>query len=151
MKPYSQIMNITPVIPSADIIRDANWYDSYTGFKPVQMDDMYAVLKRDNLCIHLQWHANIKEDPLLGGSVIKIFVNDIYPVFEEFMERGTLTKEKLRLNRSWKAHEFGFYDPNNNAIFVVQDLKIDAVHNLFERDRSSLFHLHNLVDMQNVL
>jgi len=61
---------------------------------------MYAVLRRDNLYIHLQWHADTSEDPLLGGSVIKIFVNDINPVFEEFMERGTVTKEKLRLNTS---------------------------------------------------
>jgi len=115
-------LNVTPVIPSADILRDANWYDSYTGFKPVQLDDMYAVLKRDNLYIHLQWHADTREDPLLGGSVIKIFVDNINPIFEEFMERGTVNNDKLRLNTPWNTHEFGFYDLNNNAVFMVQGL-----------------------------
>ena len=122
MKETSQFLNITPVIPSANILRDANWYEEKTGFKPVHLDDMYAVLNRDNLWIHLQWHADTKEDPLLGGSVIKIFVKDIQLLFKEFIERGTISKAKLNLNTPWKTHEFGFYDLNNNAVFIVQDI-----------------------------
>lgn len=83
---------------------------------------MYAVLKRENLSIHLQWHANTKEDPLLGGSVIKIFVQNIKPIFEEFVKRETITPEKLQLKTAWNTNEFGFYDLNNNAIFIVEDI-----------------------------
>lgn len=82
---------------------------------------MYSGMVRDQLCIHLQWHADTPEDPLLGGSVIKIFVHDIKPWFDEFVERGTIKPEKLRMNTPWGTHEFGFYDLNNNAIFIVQD------------------------------
>ena len=71
--------------------------------------------------LHLQWHADTEEDPLLGGSVIKIFVDDIEPIFKEFMGRGTVTANKLRRNTPWGTHEFGFYDLNGNAIFIVQD------------------------------
>jgi len=83
---------------------------------------MYAVLKRDNLYIHLQWHANTKEDPLLGGSVIKIYVVSIKPLFDEFIERGTVEKEKLNLNTAWNTHEFGFYDLNNNVVYIVESI-----------------------------
>ena len=82
---------------------------------------MYACLKRENLFIHLQWHADTEDDPLLGGSVIKLFVKNIQPIFKEFMERGTVKEDKLRLNTPWGTHEFGFYDLNNNAVFIVED------------------------------
>lgn len=117
----SNFLEIAPVIPSQNIDRDIKWYHEYLGFKPVSKDNMYAVLKRENLFIHLQWHADTEDDPLLGGSVIKIFVKNIHPVFEEFVERGTVGRNKLRLKTDWGTHEFGFYDLNNNAIFIVQD------------------------------
>jgi len=118
----SNFIQIEPVLPSQDIKRDVEWHQKFTGFEPVFGDPMYAGLRRDHLCIHLQWHADTENDPLMGGSVIKLFVKDIHPVFEEFVKRGTVTKEKLRLNTSWGTHEFGFYDLNNNAIFIVQDV-----------------------------
>lgn len=118
----STFLGITPVLPSQNIKRDIEWYEKYTGFKVVFKDKMYAGLKRDHLYIHLQWHADTLEDPLLGGSVIRLFVKNITPIFKEFMERGTVNKDKLRLNTPWGTHEFGFYDLNNNAIFIVEDV-----------------------------
>lgn len=83
---------------------------------------MYAGLRRDNIEIHLQWHADTIDDPLLGGSVVKFFVKDIDPFHAEFLSRGTIPEGKLRRNTPWGTHEFGFYDLNNNAVFFVQDL-----------------------------
>lgn len=118
----SNLLEISPVLPSQDINRDVDWYEHFAGFKLLHKDNMYAVMKRDNFCIHLQWHADTEDDPLLGGSVIKLFVRDIEPIFKEFVERKTIKPEKLRRDTAWKTHEFGFYDLNNNAIFVVQDV-----------------------------
>ena len=59
------------------------------------------------------------------GSIfewIKIFVKNIQPIFEDFIQRGTITKEKLQLKTSWRTNEFGFYDLNKNAIFIVEDI-----------------------------
>ena len=113
---------IAPVLPSQDIKRDIKWYEEKTGFHSVFSDNMYAVIKRDNHFIHLQWHADTDDDPLLGGSVIRIFVHDITTWFDEFVHRGTITKDKLRLHTPWQTNEFGFYDLNNNAIFIVEDV-----------------------------
>ncbi|MFD1163740.1 glyoxalase/bleomycin resistance/extradiol dioxygenase family protein [Hwangdonia seohaensis] len=115
-------MQIVPVLPSQNIDRDVAWYLEHVGFELVHKDSMYAVLKRDKLYMHLQWHADTADDPLLGGSVIKIFVDNIKPYFEEFVNRGTLNKDKLRLKTDWNTNEFGFYDLNNNAIFFVEDV-----------------------------
>lgn len=115
------LLDIVPVLPSLDISRDLAWYEEKTGFTKVWADTMYAVLRREKLAFHLQWHADSPEDPLLGGSVIRIFVQDIRSYFDEFVGRGTVTPDRLRMNTPWGTHEFGFYDLNNNAIFIVED------------------------------
>jgi hypothetical protein len=119
----SPLLSITPVIPSQNIERDVEWYKQKVGFISAFYDNMYAVLYRDDIYIHLQWHADTADDPLLGGSVIRIYVTDIQLLFKEFVDRGTVSADKLRLNTPWHTHEFGFYDLNNNAIFIVEVLK----------------------------
>ncbi len=99
----TEFLEIAPVLPSRDIARDVAWYHDQVGFAAVHRDDMYAVLRRENLWIHLQWHADTEEDPLLGGSVIKIFVKRLTPIFEELVACGTVTKEKLRLKTPWNT------------------------------------------------
>jgi hypothetical protein len=113
---------IIPVLPSADIERDVAWYAEHTGFKARYADKMYAVLTREDLCLHLQWHADTEQDPLLGGSVIRILVPSLEPLFEEFVERGSIHRDDLRRNTAWGTNEFGFFDLNRNAIFVMEDL-----------------------------
>ncbi|MDC8003571.1 VOC family protein [Aureisphaera galaxeae] len=118
----TKLLGIVPVLPTEDMQRDLDFYQNKVGFQVLHSDDYYAVLKREHLFIHLQWHANTEDDPLLGGSVVRLFVDKIQPIFEEFVERGTVNKEKLRMNTPWNTHEFGFYDPNNNAIFIAESL-----------------------------
>ncbi|MDX1939319.1 MAG: glyoxalase/bleomycin resistance/extradiol dioxygenase family protein [Saprospiraceae bacterium] len=123
MSDTTTLLTIVPVLPSADIARDIAWYKEKTGFEAFFYDNMYAGLRRDNFYLHLQWHADTEDDPLLGGSVIRIFVNNIQPIFEEFVQRGTVSTDKFRANTLWGTNEFGFWDLNQNAIFIVEDAK----------------------------
>jgi hypothetical protein len=118
----SLLKHVSPVLPSSDIARDVAWYAERAGFQPLFFDTMYGVVVRDQISLHLQWHAGTVEDPLLGGSVIRIFVRQIVPLFEEFLKRGTVKVGQLRMNTAWHTHEFGFYDLNQNAIFIVEDI-----------------------------
>ena len=118
----TELLMTIPVIPSSDIKRDVEWYRKKTGFETFFANDMYAVLFRGNLCLHLQWHADTTDDPLLGGSVVRIQVRDIRPLLDEFIERETLSLDSFRLNTAWGTNEFGFYDLNRNAIFVFEDI-----------------------------
>jgi hypothetical protein len=122
METTSRFLGVIPVLPSSDIARDIVWYKEKTGFETVYADNMYAVLYRENLSIHLQWHADSPTDPLLGGSVIRIVVKNVERLFEEFVRRGTVRPDKFIANTPWKTNEFGFYDPNRNAIFIMEDI-----------------------------
>ena len=117
-----QPLAIIPVLPSADISRDVAWYAKQAGFACSFSDNMYALLHRENINIHLQWHAGTVEDPLNGGSVVRILVKKLQPIFKEFVERGTLPESKLVLNTAWNTNEFGFFDLNNNVIFIMQEI-----------------------------
>lgn len=114
-------LSIIPVLPSADIVRDITWYREKLGFETHFSDNMYAVLYRENICLHLQWHADTTNDPLLGGSVIRIYVKNITALFNELVARGTVSPGSMKLNTPWKTNEFGFYDLNNNAVFIMED------------------------------
>jgi hypothetical protein len=112
---------IIPVLPSNDIKRDLEWYKTHTGFSYAFGDEGYAGLTRDHLEFHLQYHHGDERDPIVG-SVMKIFVDNIEPYIQEFIERGTITAEKVNRHTNWGTHEFGFYDLNKNGIFIVQDV-----------------------------
>ena len=116
------LVKVIPVLESADIARDIAWYKENTGFEVFFIHEkMYAGLYRDDLEIHLQWHAGTKEDPMNGGAVIRIEVKSIRPLFEEFKQRGTITEKDLRETTPWGTNEFAFYDLNSNAIFIYED------------------------------
>ena len=116
------VIEVIPVLPSANIKRDVKWYGNQLGCTFMGGDHMYSVLRLNKITLHLQWHADTDDDPLVGGSVIRISVEDIDSVFENLVGRGVVHKDKLRLNTDWGTHEFGLYDLNNNAIFFVQDV-----------------------------
>jgi len=116
----TNFLKTIPVLPSLDIHRDVNWYTKKLGFHSLFHDEMYAVLKREELTIHLQWHADTPDDPLLGGSVVRIWVDDVEPIFAELVAKGTVSKDKLQRNTPWQTDEFGLYDLNKNALFFAQ-------------------------------
>ena len=122
-KMNSELVKLIPVIPSENIDRDTAWYERQCGFRAFFTDPMYAVMYREDLVLHLQWHADTEDDPLLGGSVVKVQVRNIGPIFEEFVERGTVGVDAMKMATPWGTNEFGFYDLNKNAIFVFEDIE----------------------------
>ena len=47
----TKLLESIPVLPSSDINRDAVWYKEKVGFELLYNDNMYAVLKRDDIII----------------------------------------------------------------------------------------------------
>ncbi len=118
----TKFISTIPVLPSQNIERDIKWYHETLGFKKAFGDSMYSGIRLEGLELHLQWHADTEDDPLLGGSVVRIFVENIEPYFNQLCEKGFVSKNKLRKNTPWETHEFGLFDLNKNAIFFVEDI-----------------------------
>ncbi len=94
----TEFLGIIPVLPSSNIARDVAWYNEKAGFEEKFSDSMYAGLHRNNIYIHLQWHADTESDPLLGDSFMRIDVKNIKPLFDDLVQRGTITPDALKTN-----------------------------------------------------
>ena len=58
----AKFLSVCPVLASENVSRDLEWYESFLGYKNVfdssqyQKGEIdYAVICRDDLCLHLQW------------------------------------------------------------------------------------------------
>jgi len=109
-----------PVLPSADIERDVKFYVDGLGFEKVFADTQYALLRRQNLELHLQWHADTLEDPLLGGSVVRLITTDVDKWFTVVSDRGVIRPNHIPKKTAWGTYEFGFFDLNKNSVFIVK-------------------------------
>ena len=126
----SQIIRAIPVLSSSDVKRDMQWWQEKAGFKSRMSKDeyqnewpMYAIMQRGDIFIHLQWHSGTESDPIHASS-IRIQVDQIGSIFQEFVDRGTVADNNLRTDTPWGTHEFGFYDLNNNAIHILSLIHI---------------------------
>jgi hypothetical protein len=119
----TKLVKIIPVLESADIGRDVAWYKEKTGFEVSFIHEkMYAGLYRDDLEIHLQWHAGTPGDSMNGGAVVRIEVKNIKSIFEELKQRGAASDKDFKANTPWGTNEFAFHDLISNAIFISEDI-----------------------------
>jgi len=120
----TELVKLIPVLESADIARDVAWYKEKAGFElSFSHEKMYAGLNRDDLEIHLQWHAGTEEDPLSGGALLRMDVRNIKPLFEEFKRRGTVKEIDFRENTPWGTNEFAITDLNSNVIIISEGIE----------------------------
>lgn len=123
----TKFLHVNPILPSADVERDIKWYDEKLGFRCTYNSGVYedskplnyAVLSRQDIFIHMQFQY--PEDlAKMRGFQIRIQVENITPIFEEFKAKGVV--KELRMNTPWGTSEFGFYDLNKNGIFFYEDI-----------------------------
>ena len=126
MNQATQIIQINPVLPVGNMQESLDFYENKMGFKNVydstqyESGEMnYAVMCRQNCCIHLQLFKDIRPD---FQPQIRIEVKNIEPLFEEYRSKGLLDHQPALRATPWGTLEFAFYDPNNMAITFYEDV-----------------------------
>lgn len=118
-------LHLSPVLASANVERDVDWYKEKLGFTNVYdstryqdgpMD--YAVIGRQGLYLHLQFQ--FPKD--MTSTDVKFEVKNIGPLIEELVGKGILTLEKVQKKTPWNTTEFGIKDPSGNRITFLEDL-----------------------------
>lgn len=118
----SEFVDIIPILPSSNIKRDVEWYVKTLGFNLLSATDSYAILNIGKLFLHLQFYEDELNKRYINKSAVKIFVNNIEPIFKQCVDAGLVTAQKLRIRTPWNTNEFGFYDLNKNSIVIAEDL-----------------------------
>ena len=121
MNQATQIVQINPVLPVGNMQESLDFYENKMGFKNVydstqyESGEMnYAVMCRQNCCIHLQLFKDIRPD---FQPQIRIEVKNIGPLFEEYRSKGLLDHQPLLFMRMCKMmvvfHEQFDFSPDS--------------------------------------
>ncbi len=123
----STIKAIHPVLPVRSV-EDALEFYGKLGFKHAFTDatspefpKSYAGVRREGAEIHLQRHdeTTFKNG---GAMQLRFFVDDPTALFAEWQPLGVLGERTAVKEQPWGTREFGFYDPDGNALFFYEDL-----------------------------
>lgn len=124
----AKFIRISPILSTTNVVRDIAWWEEKAGFKKVFVGENlpngkvgYGAVERQGICLHLQYHSNYPGDRV-ERSAIRIEVQNIQPLFEEMVSRGTVKPDAFREKTDWGTREFGFYDLPGNAIFFFESL-----------------------------
>ena len=111
-----------PILPAHDIHRTRAYYEML-GFTAGYHDDRYAILRRENLVVHLEPQHDL--DPALNRTSCYWRVKDADALHREFASRlpseagPSLTAPT---DEPWGMREFTLKDPAGNLIRVGHEL-----------------------------
>lgn len=113
-----------PVLACRDMGASLEFYTRKLGFTLVMHapdHPAYAVIRRDAVELHLQWH-----DPSEWGPgdrpMLRIVVSDLEGLFEECRGAGVFHAGTSLRETPWGTREFGIYDPDRNGLVFYMDL-----------------------------
>ena len=124
----AQLLSVEPVLMVRDVAASIRFY-AKLGFRTLFQDGAdtpgYAVIGRESVTLHLQWHA--EEDFADGDRPNYRFqVTDIDSLYDEFTAARVVPDGKRIAERPWGTREFEFYDPDRNGLFFVAAHPITA-------------------------
>ncbi|OUR96090.1 bleomycin resistance protein [Flavobacteriales bacterium 33_180_T64] len=121
------LKQIHPVLPVRNVMNSIQYYVEKLGFNLVFKDagdhPSYAGVVRDGIEIHLQWHG--ESDWLEGrnGVLLKIYVEDIEDLFEDYKTQFVFHEQTVLRNTAWGTREFGFYDIDKNGLVFYRNFR----------------------------
>jgi len=108
------------MLSSENLERDIEWYRKELGFEVLKSESKFALIKRGDYFIHLQKQKPGSKD-LIGGSVVKFFVENVNDIFREFVKNNLILENQLISDPSSSTTEFELYDPSGNTIIFVEE------------------------------
>ena len=88
----AKLQSIEPVLQAKDVENSVEFYVEKLGFKLHGYDNpkkpMYAVISRDGIVLHIQWHdPSHWEDDKVDRPMLRFVVLEIDRLFEEFADK----------------------------------------------------------------
>lgn len=112
------LLQVQPVLAVQDVRAAAAWYTGRLGFTLdflAPEHPAYAVLTRDAVELHLQWH-----DPSEWGDgdrpMLRFLVEDLEALHAEYASKGVFHDRTALRDTPWGTREFAFFDPDQNGL-----------------------------------
>ena len=121
----AQFVEVNPVLPVRDVTKAVRYYGERLGFSLVGQDDAesprYAVVKRDGVELHLQWHDSTSFESVEKLN-LRFVIADIDALFAEYTTQDVFHERSALRETDWGTREFAFYDPDGNGLTFYSDL-----------------------------
>lgn len=120
------LKQIHPVLPVKSVSEAVVYYIEKLGFElaftDTTSDNGYAGVKRDGIEIHLQWHDEREWVEGLDRPMLRIYVDNITSLFEEYKTKDVFHDNTKLEEKIWGTKEFAFYDLFGNGLTFYRDL-----------------------------
>lgn len=117
------LKQIQPVLPARDVAALADFYVRRLGFSLVFLapeQPAYAVLRRDEVELHLQWH-DAGEWGATDRPMLRFRVTDVEALYREYAAQQVFHEGTRLRDTPWGTREFAFYDPDRNGLTFYID------------------------------
>jgi len=109
---------LSPMIPSYDIEKTANFFKDVLFFLPVMETETYSIYQKDNFCIHI-----LRAGQDIGQMEFYLEVDDIDNLWEAIKDRVNGLKVKEPFNQEYGMREIHIGVPQTNTLlFIGQEL-----------------------------
>lgn len=126
----SRLLAVHPVLMASDVRRSILFF-AELGFTTAFADDpanpSYAVLRRDDVEIHIQWNDSTGAESGRDPPVYRFLVRDVDALYREFSARAPhvlaaaqTTPWHAPANTPWGTREFHVRDPAGNGLQFYQ-------------------------------
>jgi catechol 2,3-dioxygenase-like lactoylglutathione lyase family enzyme len=120
------IRAVHPVLMSSDIVAALQFFQRLgfrESFRDRPKDPRYAAVTRDDVELHLQWHARDRSEPEGDRPTYRFLVWDVDRLHAEFLEAGALRPDSATPSpwsapgdTPWGTREFHLRDPDGNGL-----------------------------------
>ncbi|MDT0557065.1 glyoxalase/bleomycin resistance/extradiol dioxygenase family protein [Ichthyenterobacterium sp. W332] len=120
------LKHVHPVLPVKNVTEAINYYIDRLGFnlafKDLGDDPKYGGVVRDGIELHLQWHSDEEWKEGLDALSLRIYVDEVDLLFEEYQNKNVFHEHTSLKNTPWRTREFAFYDLSKNGLTFYKDL-----------------------------
>lgn len=109
-----------PALPVRDVPTAVSYYRDRLGFEPRHVDAGFAIVRRDEVEIHL-WAANDADRPgaepsLAGSASCRVRVTGLPALYAECRAHGVVHPNGALATQPWGDDDFTVLDADGNAI-----------------------------------
>lgn len=122
-----RFIEVNPVLPVRDVPAAVRFYCDRLGFTALFQDNSdeprYAVVRRDTVELHLQWHDPTDFRDAVDTLMLRFVIDDVDALFEEYRIQDVFHAQTALRDTAWNTREFAFYDPDSNGLTFYRDRK----------------------------
>jgi catechol 2,3-dioxygenase-like lactoylglutathione lyase family enzyme len=118
---------VIPVLAVRNVDAAVRYYTEKLGFRLIfqdaPADPKYAVIRRDTVGLHLQWHdeKDFKDDRS-ESLMLRFSVDDPDALFEEYKLKNALGPNSQIKDTPWGTREFAFFEPDGTGLVFYRVL-----------------------------